>query len=144
MSKQDSTTGVNAFYPYACYYYLHTNGDIIHKSINYDPSGFEESDFVICWWKINLKLRKDAYLMLIRAKMLGAKEERINELIAHWGITNDDAKNFVDNVGLKWFMDGNAYFVVEPDFVNIQESDAGSGDTLFNAIAEFFRLKVES
>lgn len=36
---------------------------------------------------------------------------------------------------VRTFMDGNAWCAVKPDFINLQESDAGFGDTREEAIA---------
>ncbi len=139
--KRDLTTGQNESDDF-CYYYLHENNELIHKTKHYDTLGFEESDFVKCWWKINLDSRLDAYNMLIRARMLGAKESRIQDLIKHWGITNDDAPNYVKAVGLEWKMDGSAFCVHAPDFLNLQQDNAGFGDTLFDAICEFYKAAL--
>ena len=126
------------------YYYLHTNGDLIHKSKHADTSDFEESDFVKQWWVIDLESRMDVYNMLIRASMLGVKKERVAKLIKHWNITDSDAENYVDGVGLVWKMDGNAFCVHSPNFTNLQENNAGFGDTLFEAICDFLTQEVNA
>ena len=41
MSKQDTVTGQKHGENY-CYYYLHTNGDLIHKSRHFDISDLEK------------------------------------------------------------------------------------------------------
>lgn len=145
--KRDMTTG-NITGTIAgddfCYYYLHTNGELIHKTRHYDTSGFEESDFVVCWWKINLADRRDAYNFLISARRQGANESRVQELMKHWGITNEDAENYVKAVGLEWGVDGSAFYVHAPEFRNLQEDDAGFGDTLFDAICNFYEIKLKA
>jgi len=139
MDKQDTVTGKNRGDNY-CYYYLHTNGDLIHKSKHYDVSGFKESSFVSKWWIIDLDKRLDVYNMLIHASRLGIKEQRLSHLIKHWGITNEDAVNYCNAVGLLNKMDGNAYCVHGQDFTKtIQESIAGFGETLFQAICDFYK-----
>lgn len=141
MSKQDTITGQNHGENY-CYYYLHTNGDLIHKSKHCDFSDFEESTFVKKWWIIDLDGRMDVYNMLIHASILGIKKVRLEELVKHWGITDKDAANYCKKMGLTYGMDGNAHYVHGDNFTNLQESNAGFGDTLFKAICEFMKRSV--
>ena len=139
--KRDINTGKNHGENF-CYYYLHTNGDLIHKSKHADISDFEESDFVKSWWVIDLDNRADVYNMLIRASMLGIRKERLDELTNKWKITDNDTENYVKRVGLIWKMDGNAFCVHSPNFTNLQEDNAGFGDTLFSAVCDFMTQEV--
>lgn len=143
MSKQDTVTGQNCGDNY-CYYYLHTNGDLIHKSKHYDVSDFEESSFVKKWWVIDLDDRVDVYNMLIHASILGIRKERLKELIKYWKITNEDVPNYCKRMGLMYKMDGDAYCVRGNDFINLQESNAGFGGTLFEAICEFMKVEINA
>lgn len=143
MSKQDTITGQKHGANY-CYYYLHTNGDLIHKNKHCDISDFEESPFVKKWWVINLDDRLDVYNMLIHASMLGIRKERLEGLVKHWGITDKDAINYCERVDLTCKMDGSAHCVHGDDFTNLQESNAGFGDTLFEAICEFMKAEVNA
>ena len=143
MSKQDTVTGQNHGANY-CYYYLHANGDLIHKSKHCDISDFEESPFVKKWWIVDLEDRVDVYNMLIHASMLGIRKERLEGLIEHWGITNEDAPNYLKRMGLMYRMDGDSYCVHGNNFINLQESNAGFGDTLFEAICEFMKEEVNT
>lgn len=141
--KRDTATGQNHGENY-CYYYLHTNGDLIHKSKHADVSDFEESTFVKKWWLIDLENRLDTYNMLIHASMLGIRNERFKELVSKWGITDEDAVKYCDRVGLTQKMDGNSFCVQGKDFINTQESNQGFGDTLFEAICEFMKEAVQT
>ena len=105
-------------------YYLHTNGDLIHKSKLSDTYDFEESPFVKTWWKIGLDSRPDVYNMLIRAKMLGVQPERFHQLIEHFKITDEDAQNYIEKFGLAAKMDGDQWCVHTPDFQNLADERA--------------------
>lgn len=140
--KQDTVTGQNHGENY-CYYYLHTNGDLIHKGKHCDISDFEESDFVKKWWLVDLENRLDAYNMLIHASMLGIRKERLNELVNKWKITDEDAVNYCDKVGLTHQIDGSSFCVYGSDFINPQESNQGFSDTSrFEAICNFMEQEV--
>lgn len=139
--KQDTSTGKNHSDNY-CYYYLHVNHDLIHKSKHFNTSGFEESSFVVTWWLVDLNNRLDSYNMLIAAYILGAEEKRIFELAKKWGITNSDVPNYLERMGLKWEMDGSDYCVKIEDFEDLNVSQVGFGESLFEAVLQFFKVFV--
>lgn len=140
MNKQDTNTGRN-IQPRDnwCWYYLHKNGDLIHKSHHADPSDFEVSDFVTKYWRVNLSDRMDAYTFLIAAMIFGAKKERVVELVGKWCITDHDCEHYLERVGLTCEIDGNAYCVHQKEgFTNIQDCVAGfSCQSIFFAIVDF-------
>lgn len=120
------------------YYYLHTNGDLIHKpasAVDSDPNYFD-SDFVRRFWKVDLRDRGTAYLVVLEAAAMGAGKERIDDLIDHWGMTDEDCFTFVErmNGGLRLFRDGNQWCATYKDFVNLQESEAGFGERAIDAL----------
>lgn len=141
--KQDTSTGKGHGDNY-CYYYLHSNGELIHKSKHFDPVDFEDSTFVVKWWIIDLDNRIDAYNMLIAASIFGAKKTRIIDLAEHWGITNEDVPNYLIRVGLIWEMDGAAFCVKPKDFENVQISQIGFGDSLMEATIQFYTVSVNT
>lgn len=63
------------------YYYLHTNGSLIHRMMPID----DESDFVK-----DTEKRETAWTLLLEALAKGANVERVNELAIKWQCT---AKN---------------------------------------------------
>lgn len=120
------------------YYYLHTNGDLIYKPatvMDSDPSYFDSS-FVKKVWPITLDERETAYTLLLDAEAMGARIERIHELKTKWNITEKDTQTFADRMGFLLSMDGKQWFARLPDFVNVQESPAGFGDTRWDALVE--------
>ena len=119
------------------WYYLHTNGDLIHKN-DYDGAAadFRESDFVKAFWMIDTKDRESVWALLVEALALGAKQERINELSEKWGCDDKDAEYYAKHVGLVLQLDGNAWCATGPGFSNLQESPAGFGDSKLEAISE--------
>lgn len=120
------------------YYYLHTNGDLIHKPtsvVDGDPNYFD-SDFVRKVWKVGLKDRASAYLMLLEAATMGARKDRIDHLIDHWGMTDEDCHTFAERIGLRLSRDGDKWCATYGDFINLQESDAGFGDRAIDALID--------
>lgn len=74
------------------YYYLHTNGDLIHKPaivVDSDPEYFV-SDFVRKVWTLRPEDRGTGYILLIEAAALGANITRVLELAKKWGMDGDD------------------------------------------------------
>ncbi len=120
------------------YYYLHTNGDLIHKPasvVDVDPNYFD-SDFVRKVWKVGLKDRASAYLMLLEAAAMGARKDRVDHLIDHWGMTDEDCLTFTERLGLRLFRDGDKWCATYEDFTNPQESDAGFGERAIDALID--------
>lgn len=123
------------------YYYLHTNGDLIYKTtlaVDSDPNYFD-SPFVRKSWPINLSERATAYTLLLDAEAMGARASRIKELKAKWNITEEDTQTFADRMGFLLSMDGDKWFARCPDFVNVQESPSGFGNTRWDALVALCR-----
>ena len=74
------------------WYYLHTNGELIHKRT--DP-GEDRSDFVRRVWPCDLTDRANAWTILTEALALGARTERIRELAEKWSCDSKDLVEFV-------------------------------------------------
>jgi hypothetical protein len=123
------------------YYYLHINGDLIWKP--YMDTGqtadFRESDFVKAFWPLDVKNRGDAWCILIESSVLGANKEKIHELAQKWKCDDEDAFHFAEYAGFVIEKDGTAFVAKKKDFVNLQESPAGFGDTAFDAIVALVR-----
>lgn len=146
MSKQDFTTGSIIEPDSMGYYYLHTNGELIYKPYGreYNPiQDFEESPFVVAYWLINTNNRADAYNMLIRANMLEANHERIDELLTKWNMTNEDTKNYCKAFGIRWGQKGEL-FTASAEKPETKEESAivGEASTLFYALCDFYEQMV--
>lgn len=72
------------------WYYLHTNGDIIHKRT---WPGEDASDFVRRIWPCDLTNRAHAWTIILGALALGANVSRVRELATRWGC---DVRDFVE------------------------------------------------
>lgn len=120
------------------YYYLHTNGDLIHKPYidGGQAADFRESPFVRMFWLIDTQERYDAWRLLVEAKALGARDDRVDELVAKWRCDDEDAQTFADCLGLQLFMDGDSWCATRADFHDLQTSPAGFGPTCLGAMAE--------
>ena len=73
------------------FYYLHTNGDLIFKKFRPE----DDSPFVVKVWEIDTTDRGNAWMVAVDAGAWGARQDRIEELIKKWGLTNEDALNFI-------------------------------------------------
>jgi len=63
-------------------------------------------------------------------------KDRINELAEKWGCSDGDADIYAERIGINLFLDGNAWGAARKDFVNLQESPSGFGNTKLEAMAE--------
>lgn len=119
------------------YYYLHTNGDLIYKP---DHDGvvadIRESPFAVGLWPCDPSDREGAWSILVEALASGANKTRINELAATWGCNDADATNYASRVKSTLTRDGSAWMATRYDFINLQESPSGFGDTALEAFAE--------
>jgi hypothetical protein len=118
------------------WYYLHTNGKLIYKQ---DFPGIEadirESDLAIMLWPIDLEDRENAWQVLVEALACGANLERVMELAVKWRCNDEDALIYASCVGARLFMDGDQWCATRKDFVDLQESPAGFGNTALEALA---------
>ena len=118
-------------------YYLHENGDLIHKR-ELDGSivaGIRESPFAKGLWFIDQNNREHAWNVLVEALAGGAKAERIRELAELWGCNDSDAPNYAQRLDFLLEKDGSAWCATRSDFINLQESPAGFGNTALEAMA---------
>jgi hypothetical protein len=119
------------------WYYLHTNGDLIYKR-DYDGTAADirESDFARSLWPMDPEDRAGAWRLLVEAKAAGAKPDRVTELAAKWGCTDDDGLIYAEHIGVKVQRDGNAWCATRRDFQDLQASSAGFGETVLEALSE--------
>lgn len=128
------------------YYYLHTNGDLIFKPaivVESDPDYFD-SDFVRKVWTVDTTDRGRSWIICIEALALGARENRIAELVAKWKLTDDDAHEFAKLAKLKLFKDGDQWCAAFHDFANVQESQVGFGPDCLHALAALAKQGIGS
>lgn len=117
------------------YYYLHTNKELIYKNDPDAITDIRESDFCHTAWGWDGQ-RPTAWQILVESLALGANKERVEELSVKWNCTNEDAESYADYLGIKIYMDGNAFCATRSDFINLQESPCGFGDNYLEAISE--------
>lgn len=119
------------------WYYLHTNGDLIYKrELEGTAADIRESDFAKALWPVDSSDRKMAWDILVEAWAAGGRKSRLQELADKWGCDNNDAEHYSGAIGVNIFLDGNAWCATRKDFVDLQESPAGFGDTALEAMAE--------
>ena len=120
------------------HYYLHSEtGDLIFKREGFPPD--PSSPFVKKIWPVDPSDRGNAWVIAIEALALGANKERVRELAEKWGLTDADAEIFAEKAKLKLFQDGSQWCAGFEDFVNVQESQVGFGDTALDALADLSR-----
>ena len=119
------------------WYYLHVNGDLIYKQ-DFDGTvaDLRESDFVRHLWPLDPEERAGAWNILVEAGALGAHAGRIAELARKWRVDDEDAPNYASYLGCVLKRDGSAWHAHRADFVNLQESPSGFGDTALQAFSE--------
>ena len=118
------------------FYYLHKETkDLIHKRVRPES----DSPFVERVWELDPTDRFFAWQIAVEALALGAREDRVRELQAKWGLTDEDAQKFAELGGLKLFRDGDQWCAAFEDFVDIQESQAGFGEDCLHALADLAR-----
>ncbi|HED3890501.1 TPA: hypothetical protein R4229_002908 [Morganella morganii] len=117
------------------WYYLHENGDLIYKPGSDSIADIRDSDFAKCSWPLDQHDRKSAWDLLVEASALGANKERINELAEKWKCNDDDADNYAGVIGLHIKADGSSWCAHLMDFIDLQESPAGFGETKLEAMA---------
>jgi len=118
------------------WYYLHTNGSLIYKR-DYDGAAADirESDFARMLWPMNPADRAGAWRILVEATALGANADRVRELAEKWKCDDGDAATYADYLGLRLYMDGSAWCATLGDFIDLQSSPAGFGNTPLEAMA---------
>ena len=117
------------------WYYLHENNDLIYKPSPDAIADIRDSDFAKCVWPIDPENRELAWDILVESLALGAKESRIITLAAKWNCTDADADIYADRVGVKITTDGNQFCATRLDFLDLQQSPAGFGDSKLEAMA---------
>jgi hypothetical protein len=61
-------------------------------------------------------------------------------LAGAWGCNDEDATHYAERVGVIIKRDGAAWCAHRHDFVNLQESPAGFGDTALEAMADLCKV----
>lgn len=120
------------------WYYLHENGDLIYKKdFEGTVADIRESSFARSLWPMDPQDRAGAWNILVEASALKANPARIKELAEKWRCDDADAKHYAEHIGVDLFMEnGSTWCATRKDFINLQESPAGFGDTALEAMAE--------
>jgi len=119
------------------WYYLHTNGDLIYKrELGGTAADIRESSFARGLWPFDHTARECVWNILIEAGAAGANQKRIKELAVKWQCDDKDAIIYADFLGVKLSRDGNQQCATRIDFINLQESPAGFGDTNLDAMID--------
>ena len=119
------------------WYYLHVNGDLIYKADHADTAAdIRESDLARGMWPLDVEDRETAWRIAVEAGAAGAKPERIKELAEKWKLTDDDAANYAQVLHCDLFMDGKSWCVTGPRHRDLQQDQAGFGDTALEAFID--------
>lgn len=128
------------------YYYLHSESkDLIYKPacvVDSEP-GYFDGPFVQKFWRSDSEDRFDAWQICVEASVLGARKDRIAELVKKWGLTDEDGQHFLKKAKMSVKRDGDQWCVAHNDdtdsegFVNLQEDQVGFGYTIFDALVDY-------
>lgn len=77
------------------WYYLHTNGELIHKST---WPGEDNSDFVRKIWPCDISNRAHAWTIILESLGLGANVERVRELADRWQCDGKDLTEYMRRI----------------------------------------------
>jgi len=118
------------------WYYLHENTELIYKP-NHDGTAADirDSDFALALWPIDPTDRQGAWSILVEASAAGANPARIEELAAKWGCDNKDAQEYANRILCQLSKDGDQWCAARKDFIDLQASPSGFGDTALEAMA---------
>ncbi len=128
------------------YYYLHSESkDLIYKpsSVVDSDAQYFDSPFVQKVWKFDSEDRFDAWQLCIEASVLGAKKQRVAELVKKWGLTDDDGQHFLAKAKMSSKKDGDQWCVAHLDdtdihgYVDLQEAQVGFGATILDALIDY-------
>jgi hypothetical protein len=111
------------------WYYLHDNGSLIYKASDDAAADIRDGDFARGMWPLDPSNRETAWRIVIEAGAAGADPKRVAELADLWQCDDLDARLYAERSGAHIYMDGNAWCATKNDFLNLQESPAGFGDT---------------
>lgn len=119
------------------WYYLHTDGNLIYKrELGETAADIRESPFAVALWPCDTSDRGNAWRILVEGLAAGADRNRVTELARKWGCDDTDAQIYADHVGARLYRDGSQWCATRVDFVNLQESPAGFGETCLGALSE--------
>ena len=120
------------------WYYLHTNGSLIHKRELYGTAAVDirESDFARGMWPVDPADRESAWRIVVEGLAAGADPARITELAALWQCSDEDADIYAERVGCFIDRDGDMWCAKPKRFVNLQETVAGFGPTKREAMSD--------
>lgn len=118
------------------WYYLHENKDLIYKNSPDAIADIRDSDLCHSAWPCDPADRANAWQIVVEAMSLGAKKERIYELVKKWKLTDEDAVNYAKYLNLEVGQDGNQKTAHKIDFENLQEDPCGFGDTYLEAMVD--------
>lgn len=98
------------------YYYLHrSSGALMWKRAA--PGlieDFENSDFVACYWPVELSDRRSAWRICIEASVRGADPRHIAQRMKTWHMNDEDAREYARREGLGLVEEAGTWRVADP------------------------------
>lgn len=142
MSKQDLSTGNTEGKNFACYV-LGDDREISNFPFDVDITALEPLPWIKRFWIVDIDNREDLQRFLIAASIEGAQSSQVLGLILKWKITDDDAILYCKEHNLEWNIDGDQFVVHAQSFINLHDSNAGFGSSLFEAVCDFFTQEAK-
>ena len=70
---------------------------------------------------------------------MGISKERVMELAEKWDVNDLEAPKYAEFINIQLGIDGSSKFATLSDFIDLQSSPAGFGDTYLEAIAALIK-----
>lgn len=117
-------------------FYLHEDGSLIYKPGTDNIADIRESTFARGLWIVDTEDRASGWCVLVEGLAAGADQKRVAELAEKWSCTDEDGQIYADRIGVRLSRDGDHWMATRRDFENLQESPAGFGITVLQALSE--------
>lgn len=115
------------------YYFLNIGGKLQYSSL-ITPADLRDDKDVVTFWPVG-DSREFAWEMLIGSLSCGAVKEEVMHLAGKWGCNDSDAEIYAERIGVVLSIDEIFKMATTKQFVDIQESPCGFGETYLEAMA---------
>lgn len=120
------------------WYYLHSNGELIYKlAVSTSVADLRESDLVRAFWSTDPSDRGSAWTIVVEGLAAGARPDRVADLVARWGCTDEDAAVYAERIGVSLERDDDAARWLAT--TGGDGDPVGTGERAYEALADLAR-----
>lgn len=116
--------------------YLHVHGTLHFKQCYADE--LLDSPFVRCYWPCD-NSRQSLWQVAIESLAMGVSRAEVLRVLESNKFEIDDCVNYINFLNARLSKDGNQWCVTRGDFVNLEVSPSGFGDTPMDALADLLK-----